>query len=220
MPEPETILCLLFAKPPRPGLSKTRLATSVGPEAAARLAGAFLRDTASALASLVADRRLEIVLSTPEPDSWHGVDLPCWDQGPGELGQRLERGLHQALQSHEAALAMGADSPGLPQGHLREVLSLLGSHPAVLAPTDDGGFWALGLTRQALPVLDGLLAGLPWSSPETARATEERLRSRGLPVGLGPRWWDVDVGEDLARFAREVPREDAPETHRELGGLA
>jgi glycosyltransferase A (GT-A) superfamily protein (DUF2064 family) len=94
----------------------------------------------------------------------------------------------------------------------------LGSHPAVLAPTDDGGFWALGLTQQALPVLDGLFDGLPWSSPQTATATTERLRARGLSVAMGPCWWDVDVAADLARLKREVSAESAPETHRALGG--
>jgi rSAM/selenodomain-associated transferase 1 len=216
MPELERIVCLVFAKPPRPGLSKTRLAAAIGPDAAASLAGAFLRDTASLLSRSPGVRA---VLSTPEPLAWHGVDLPCWDQGQGELGARLERSFRRALQRHPAAIAMGADSPGIPAAHLQQVLSLLAEAPAVLAPTDDGGFWALGLTRQALPALDGLFDDLPWSSPDTAQATLARLRQRGLPPALGPGWWDIDVQEDLRRFSREVPPGDAPETHAALATL-
>src|SRR5919112_1907209 len=88
------VIGVIYAKPPRPGLSKTRLAASVGPELAARLAAAFLKDTVSSLAPLPG---LELVLSTPEPQTDHGVALPRWDQGGGELGERLERGFLRAL---------------------------------------------------------------------------------------------------------------------------
>lgn len=218
------MVCLIYAKPPRPGLSKTRLAASVGPEAAARLAEAFLVDTARALGSLQglgSPQGLEIVLSTPEPEIDHGVALPRWDQGGGELGCRLERGFLRALGQSPAAMALGADSPGLPAGHLQRAIALLSESPrqaarSVLCPTEDGGFWALGLTR----CWEGLLQGLPWSTPQTAEATRQRLLTHGFEVSTGPGWWDVDTASDLERLRREVAPDAAPESHRVLSTLS
>ncbi len=204
------IAAVVFAKPPRAGAAKTRLAATLGPDAAAALAGAFLRDTFAALAR---EPWLDPILCTPEPAEDHGVEAVVWDQGGGDLGARLERAFRRGLLEHPAVLALGADSPGLPSGHLRAVRSALASHAAALGPAEDGGFWGLALT--SCP--PGLLAGLPWSSPDTARATLERLAPMS-PAVVDP-WWDVDVEADLRRVRAEVPREVAPATHAALDDL-
>lgn len=207
----EPIACVVFAKPPVPGQVKTRLAATIGADAAASLARAFLRDTVDRLRT---EDGLHVVVSTTDPTADHGVDVPCWDQGPGELGARLERGFRRALRDFRAAIALGADAPGLPVEHLRAMRTALADGP-VLGPTDDGGFWGLGL--HTFP--EGLLLGLPWSTSETARATADRLRSRGMAPTLAPGWWDIDVPADLERFRREVARTAAPATHAVLDTL-
>lgn len=206
----ERVVCVVFAKPPRAGHTKTRLAAVIGPEAAASLAGAFLQDTVAALRA----RDRAVVISTPDPSADHGVDTPLWDQGTGELGARLEQGFRRALGQFEAAIALGADSPGLPAAHLDAMESLLGT-AAVLGPTDDGGFW--GLALHTFP--EGMLLGLPWSTTGTAAATRARVQSFGLPVLPAPGWWDVDRIDDLDRLRREVARVDAPATHAVLDAL-
>jgi glycosyltransferase A (GT-A) superfamily protein (DUF2064 family) len=50
------MLCV-FAKPPRPGEVKTRLASTLGADAAATLARAFFADTRRVASSLVLRRR-------------------------------------------------------------------------------------------------------------------------------------------------------------------
>lgn len=193
---PDTTVCL-FAKPPRAGEAKTRLVPALGAEGAAALAGAFLEDTWALLASLPWARP---VLSSPV--AWPAALLPSpapqvWLQGEGDLGTRLERILARALQQLPLALALGADSPGLPPGHLAQARAALADVDAVLGPSADGGFYLLGL-RRALP--PGALAGLPWSAPDTLLHTEARLRALGLSVALAPPYFDVDTPEDLAHL--------------------
>lgn len=193
------IACLVFAKPPRPGVAKTRLAADLGdPGAGAALAGAFLRDTWAAVGAV--DWRP--ILVTTHPDADHGIAATTWDQGHGDLGERLERTLRRALAEHDGALAIGADSPGIPPGHLAAARSALEAAPSALGPADDGGFWAIGV--RACP--EGLLAGVPWSTSGAFTAARARLPS---PAIL-PAWWDVDRREDLDRLRREVPRARAP----------
>jgi glycosyltransferase A (GT-A) superfamily protein (DUF2064 family) len=181
----------------------------VGPEAAAGLARAFLRDTWDSVRSLDWD---PVVLTT-DPAADHGVAAPLRDQGAGDLGARLERALRHALRDHDAAVALGADSPGIPLACYREVHAAAGRSEAVLGPTDDGGFWTIGLRRCP----DGLLADLPWSAPDTYTRTLARLAD--LRPAVVSAWWDVDVAADLERFRREVPRDRAPATWAALDRL-
>ena len=53
-----TVALGLMAKPPRPGLAKTRLAAGIGPEAAAAFARAFILDTARVLEAAATTRSL------------------------------------------------------------------------------------------------------------------------------------------------------------------
>lgn len=191
------VICV-FAKPPRPGLAKTRLAPMLGAGGAAELARAFLLDTC---APLRARRDARVVLATTGPfdaalDAQLG--LPCWPQGEGDLGARLERVLQRALTGAPWAIALGGDSPGRPPGLTDDAIAALADPEvdAVLGPSDDGGFYLLGL-RRCPP---GLLAELPWSSATTGAATLARLASAGLRTRvLGP-WFDVDEPADLQRL--------------------
>lgn len=201
------VLLQIHAKPPRPGVSKTRLGAVVGQENAAALAQAFLRDTLRVTRSLAG---VDVVLVTPEPEVPHGVDAERWDQGGGDLGARLERAFRRGLEQWDLVVALGADAPGLPLGHLRALIAIGAGGPAI-GPAEDGGFWGLAL-RDCPP---GLLAGVRWSAPTTAGEVSARLPG----VVRGPTWWDVDEVADLRRVAAEVDPSDAPETFAALRGL-
>lgn len=215
---PGRIPVLVFAKPPRAGQAKTRLAVSLGAEGAANLARAFFEDVWAAVASLP---WAEPVLATTDPEApeWREARVRrAWPQGDGDLGARMTRLLQRSLAAAPAALAIGTDSPGLPAAHFDAARQALESADAVLGPSEDGGFYLLGLRR----VPDDLLEGLPWSSEETFERTRNRLVERGLSVHVLPAFFDVDRPEDLEPLRRSLVRGEirAPATARALGRLA
>jgi uncharacterized protein len=187
----------VFTKAPVAGRVKTRLIPALGREGAARLATALLEDT---LEALLADGRAAPILAVDAPDAFRGRGLPLVEQGPGDLGQRLERVLSRGLARAPAVVAVGSDTPGFPAPLLSEAFAGLEKADAVLAPAEDGGFTLLGL-RRCPP---GLLDGLPWSGALTLAATEARLRARGLTVLRCSRWFDVDGPADVARLRVEL----------------
>lgn len=185
----------IFAKPPVAGQVKTRLAL---PGRAAELARAFLIDTHESIVEL--GWAQPIVASTGALDAGLRARLAptVWPQGDGDLGARLERVLRRALEEAPAAIAIGADSPGIPRSRHDEARAALATNDAVIGPADDGGFYLLGLTRCP----EGLLRDLPWSSPDTFDATVARLRAHGLSVAILEPWFDVDHPDDLERLRR------------------
>lgn len=206
------IVCV-FAKPPVPGLVKTRLAAAIGHRLAADLARAFLRDTWAVAQAIPWARP---VLATTDRGTARALDLDAdeWLQGPGDLGERMERILARALDSAPFVLAIGADTPGLPRQSLEEARRALAVAGAVLGPSEDGGFYLIGLRRCP----SGLLRGLPWSRPDTYTRVLARLRQRGLETTVLMPWFDVDRPSDLALLRGLVACGEihAPETARLL----
>jgi rSAM/selenodomain-associated transferase 1 len=196
-PDSRGVVCV-FAKPPRAGEVKTRLAEEIGPDQAARLASAFLEDT---LASL---RRLphRVVLASTEPGAFEALAEECWIQGEGELGERLERMLRRALGQAPWAAAIGADSPGFPLEALEEAESMLTSVDVALGPADDGGFYLIATKRCPLE----MFASVTWSVPDTLDQVERRLRVLGLSTGRVAPWFDVDTVDSLRRLVELVAR--------------
>lgn len=194
---------------------KTRLVPQLGADGAAALARAFFLDTWALCSRL---SWAETVLATTDVTSPEWSDLPkaqVWAQGRGSLGDRLERILRRALRHWPAAIAIGTDLPGLPPALLDAARQTLQTADAVLGPSDDGGFYLLGL-RRCPPTL---LADLPWSAADTFAATLERLSAQGLETTVISPWFDVDEPPDLARLRAmlEQGRLHAPATALALG---
>jgi rSAM/selenodomain-associated transferase 1 len=189
------IVCL-FAKAPKPGMVKTRLAGKWGSDTAAALARAFLTDSWAALQAL--DHVHPVLASVGDlSDVIAAAPSDVWPQGTGDLGERLERILGRALQTAPFAIALGADSPGLPLRLVeRACVSLRAGTDAVFGPADDGGFYLLGLRR--CPT--GLLSGIPWSQSDTLAHAVARCADCGLQTSLLDSWFDVDHPEDLLRL--------------------
>jgi glycosyltransferase A (GT-A) superfamily protein (DUF2064 family) len=189
-----SVCVAIFAKPPVPGVSKTRLGRAIGDEGAAAVARTLLRDV---WAVLDACPWAEPVLATTDvSDRTFGLGaVTRWDQGTGDLGARVERVLRRGVALHGAAMAVGADTVGLDAALLDEARRRLGEGP-VLGPSDDGGFYLLAL--RAVP--GGLLATLPWSRPDTCAATAARLEARVGAVQWLPERFDVDEVAELERM--------------------
>jgi rSAM/selenodomain-associated transferase 1 len=210
-------LCV-FAKPPRPGTVKTRLAAVLGDDGAAELARAFLLDTWNT-ATRVSE--LDVVLAATEVEApeWRSLHAgQIWPQGSGTLGDRLERVLRRALEAHPFAIAIGTDIPGLPLSRLDEARDALRTADAVIGPADDGGFYLIGVSTCPHSLLDTV----PWSASDTCARTLERLGQHDLTTTVIAPWFDVDVPADLDTLRRRLRDGTihAPHTARILGGAA
>lgn len=192
--------CLVvFGREPVPGRVKTRLAREIGVERAAVVYAALLERT---LAAAVATG-VPVVLSLAEarrgtwaPPSGLRVEV----QSHGDLGRRmLEAFSRRFAEGVDRVLLIGSDCPGVSRFRLLEALEVLSRAPVVVGPAVDGGYWAIG---QRAPGVD-CFSGVPWSSPETLRATRRRLRRLGVPWEEIETLADVDTVEDLERLDGE-----------------
>lgn len=182
---------IIFAKAPRLGAGKTRLARGVGAVEALRFQRVMLAQTIRRLAS---DRRWTTWLAvTPDRSGPWPRGIAVIGQGKGDLGARMARAARRLPPG--PALIVGADIPGVSRDDIARAFHLLGDHDAVFGPAADGGYWAVGLRRR--PCFFDPFGNVRWSSPRALADTLANLSGRS--VGFLPVLEDVDDAASLAR---------------------
>ncbi len=195
MPRPTLIL---FARAPRLGTVKRRLAAGIGARAALR----FYAGTLAAVARpLARDRRWRTLLATTprgaRADWTRFVPRATarFAQPTGDLGARMAG----AMRRHPVAVLAGSDIPDICPTDIAAAFQALGRADAVFGPAQDGGYWLVGMgpRRPARP-----FARVRWSTEHTLADTLANFRGRR--VALLRTLQDVDTAEDLARLGRRA----------------
>src|SRR4051812_22125154 len=187
-------MLIVFARAPRLGTVKRRLAAGVGAMAALRFYRGQLRRL---LRKVGQDPRWRVELAvTPDRVRWP-TGLPMRGQGGGDLGQRMGR----ALARHRRAVLVGCDIPGLGRADIAAAFRALGRSDAVFGPAEDGGYWlvALGPRRPATP-----FRGARWSSEHALSDTLANFAGRKVLL-LRP-LADVDTLADWRRLVIRAGR--------------
>lgn len=186
---------LIYAKPPRMGLAKTRLAKSLGsPVEARRIAFMTLARTMRAVTSGPWTARLytapDSTLSTSLGGLWRS-NLERRSQGHGDLTARLTKGLDESPPG--PVLFIGADTPDISPALLRCAIKALQNHNAVFGPASDGGFWLFGLNKTART--RSPFHNARWSTEHAMHDVWSNLPKRSR-VAILPTLIDIDTAED------------------------
>jgi rSAM/selenodomain-associated transferase 1 len=223
-------ICALavMTKAPRPGQVKTRLVPPLTPEEAAHLNICLLRDTAAAIAKACRMNARGVAVYTPTGAETAYIDIlpPEFELIPqrgDEFGERLAFATADLFQCGFASVCLiDSDSPTVSAGVYAKAVALL-SKPGdrvVLGPSDDGGYYLIGLKRNH----PQLFERIDWSTERVSDQTMQRARELDLEVSLLPTGYDVDDAATLRRLCGELLSEKstddiAPNTRRFLAAL-
>ena len=116
-------------------------------------------------------------------------------QKGGSLGERMSRAFVQAFRlGYERVLLIGTDLLQISAEILQEGFRDLSGHDAVMNPTEDGGYYLIGLKEARDDIWD-----VPSYGTDTVfRDTLCRMEKAGLRVVVGQCLMDIDTPEDLA----------------------
>ena len=205
----------VFARAPVSGEVKTRLIPRLGADAAARLQTTLTRH---ALTTAI-DARVGPVELWCSPDcshptftafAHHGVVL--FDQGSGDLGERMHRALSHALLVSDVSILIGSDCPSLtPQDLRAAVRALQRGADFAFTPAEDGGYVLVAARTCSPSVLRRVFDDVTWGTSSVMEQTRSRLRELGQTWKELATRWDIDRPEDYERLLREQPRAFAAE---------
>ena len=191
--------CLaLMLKYPCPGRVKTRLGKDIGQVNAALLYRSFVQST------LVMCRTLSWpILLFCHPDStldkyraWLGEENDYFIQGPGNIGDKMRAAFEQSFElGFDRVILAGTDVPQMSRETLQQAQKGLESCKAVLGPALDGGYYLLGLHRDAF--FQKVFSDVPWSTSRVLEITLHRLKDLSKEPYILPVLRDVDTLEDF-----------------------
>ncbi len=205
---------IVFARSPVTGKVKTRLTRLLTFEEAADLYRAFLHDALVQYTTLNVDVRLYWANSAPPQIPCYGTSVHR--QEGSDLGARMRHAFEQTRDAgYERIVIIGTDHPTLPSEYIRDAFSALGGQPAIaIGPTEDGGYYLLGMA----PLFETLFSGIAFSQPDVFVETLKRARRTNARVTILPIWYDVDRPADLKRLvaARDLVPPRTAEVLQEL----
>jgi uncharacterized protein len=199
---------LFFLRAPEKGRVKTRLAKSVGDDAALSLYQSFVLDTLDMLART---RCPIIVCGHPKKkissiNAWLGGQLPCWPQTGNSLGQKMANAFSRAFsEGFDRAVLIGSDIPDLPSRIIEQAFLAMNDQGAALGPSSDGGYYLIAFCASAF--LPRVFEDIPWGTEKVLDQTLKVFKAHKAPVCLLEPWQDIDTAEDLKELLERHPCE-------------
>jgi glycosyltransferase A (GT-A) superfamily protein (DUF2064 family) len=190
---------VIITKVPTPGYAKTRLASALGNEGAARLARASLMDVIDVVAQIDCRQWIGYSGASIWPESLNPHGFRCLRQSGSGLAERIARAMTQIAKRDGAAVTamVTSDVPSLTAEQVSGLLEACSTTtPAALGLSPDGGFWGFAVSREMDP---GLLTAVPMSTGSTGRGVIGAYRQAGVGVSVVDSVSDIDTVDDCHR---------------------
>lgn len=193
--DPDNIL-IVFIKNPVKGQVKTRLAATMGEDRALAIYQALLTRTRQVCAQAATRRWVFYSDWTDPEDAWASPDFERKLQLGRDLGRRMYHAFVQALNEARRAVIIGSDCPLIEAAHLEQAFSALDQTNLVIGPSEDGGYYLLGMSKP----FPELFEDIAWSTPQVLEQTLSKARMLGLSCTLLPVLPDIDHESDWERY--------------------
>jgi rSAM/selenodomain-associated transferase 1 len=188
---------IIFTRNPELGKCKTRLAKTIGNEAALDIYKFLIKHTANTTEPISADKYVFYSENIKKEDLWDDSIFKKKLQNGDDLGVRMENAFIDLFQlGYQKTLIIGTDLFDLNVNHINEAFEKLNNHEVVFGPAKDGGYYLLGLSKfQAC-----IFQNKPWSEANLLEVTLEELGQKNVSFTLLETLNDIDTFEDLKDY--------------------
>ena len=197
-----TRLLIVFAKTPVAGQVKTRIGAVVGMSQAADIYQLMLEKVLTETATN--DDWQQVIAIPPESDQtfFRQKGLAVVRQRGDGLGSRMGNALLQGCHGGvEQVVIIGSDCPTIARQEVAAAFELLDSVPVVIGPSEDGGFYLIGATREQVQTVSDIFhEAIPWSTPQVLERVQALFGQAALPLALLPLKQDIDTYEDWQAY--------------------
>ena len=181
-------------KNPERGKVKTRLAATLGREKALGVYKKLLNHTINAASQTNVVREVWYSSFVDENDTILPELFDKKLQPEGNLGAKMAHAFREGFgNGFSKVVIIGSDCPGISSNLLEQAYRELDEHDLVIGPSEDGGYYLLGMNRY----LPALFENIEWSTDRVLPHTLEKAKTLSLSAGLLEELNDIDTEEDL-----------------------
>ena len=211
---------ILFTRIPVPGETKTRLQPFLTMEECCRLQKAFIQDIHQVLGKV--ETACDIIISyTPKgnlEDLKTLLPKSCLfsPQKGRDIGEKMHNAILHSLEAgYKKCILIGSDIPMLKEAVLDEAFVMLDNSDIVLCPTEDGGYYLIGMKEPCEEVFR-----LEYGISTVFDKTLEAARAARKSCSVGECAMDIDEPCDLHRLRERLNETtNCPKTKTVLGEL-
>ncbi len=185
---------IIFVRKPEKGKVKTRLAASLGDDAALLIYQKLLQHTLETTKEVNADKVVFYADDIQEDDMWRQKDYFKQKQANGDLGQRMNDAFAIVLKmGYGKVCIVGSDCYELTPEIIRDAFQALEKSDVVIGPAHDGGYYLLGMKW----LHSSLFQNKSWSTGSVLADTLQTAHQLLLKVAQLPALHDVDEAQDV-----------------------
>ncbi len=183
---------IIFTRNPELGKCKTRLAATVGDEAALDIYKFLLKHTVAITSPLRADKFVYYSVKLRSEDLWDPVVYSKKIQHGDDLGVRMENAFKEVFNlGYERAIIIGSDMYDMTANDIDNAFEQLKTDDFVLGPAEDGGYYLLGMKK----INSDIFYNKKWGTDTVLSDTLKNLKEE--KVALLDEKNDVDYYEDI-----------------------
>jgi rSAM/selenodomain-associated transferase 1 len=123
--------------------------------------------------------------------------LPLVAQKGGNLGKRMYKAIQWLFENgYQKVSLIGTDSPDLPLFFIKEAFQKLDSYELVIGPSEDGGYYLIGMKEP----LEMVFKNIEWGSNTVLNDTILHAYTAKKSYFLLSEWYDIDDFNTLNRW--------------------
>ena len=207
-------LLSIFVKNLIPGTVKTRLAKDLGIDVAIEIYKELVGITAEAIDTLRVDKCVYYSEYIESNDQFDDTKYQKHIQEGKDLGQRMQNCFYDAFESNfDKIILIGSDTPDITDQIISQGFEELDKHDIIIGPSQDGGFYLIGMKEPHENLLDKRRYG----HKEVLNELLDEIENRNLSVFKLPTLIDIDVKDDLKKAGIEIVFEDEDDFEENIG---
>lgn len=186
---------IIFTRNPELGKCKTRLAKTIGDEAALKIYTFLLKHTATITEFVKADKYVFYSEHIKTNDLWNIDVFRKKLQSGTDLGSRMENAFSELFNlGYEKIMIIGSDLLDLNQQIIDHAFDQLIHHDVVIGPSKDGGYYLLGMKMMH----QDIFKNKAWGTETVLKDTLNDLQNNN--VELLEELNDIDTFEDMKHY--------------------
>lgn len=185
---------IIFVKNAIVGEVKTRLASTLGNEKALEVYQKLLKITARETSNVNAEKLVSYSKFVEENDDFAKNIYEKSVQKKGDLGEKMKQAFRSGFETGFSRIVLiGSDCPEISQNLINEAFNELAEADSVIGPSDDGGYYLIGLSRFIPEIFDDV----EWSTSSVFTSTITALDEVGATYRILKKLNDIDTESDL-----------------------
>lgn len=183
---------IIFTRNPELGKCKTRLAKTIGDEAALKIYKHLLQHTAKISEDVNADKFVFYSEHIHKNDDWDTNIFRKKLQQGDDLGIKMENAFTELFGlGYDRVLIIGSDLLDLDANTINSAFEQLNQHDVVIGPAKDGGYYLLGMKT----LNQNIFKNKSWGTETVLKDTLNNLKDN--TIFMLNELNDIDTFEDL-----------------------